>query len=127
MNVTLEDYQVTEDAKDGFDVRVSVSLKQWKNYGAEKLVTKKNKKGKTVVTKKKAKRMALQPAKTYTVKPKDTLSKIAKTMMDNSSMRTEIYQLNADAIESAAKKAGRKSSSGGFFLEPGIVLKIPEV
>lgn len=126
MNVTMEDYQVTEDAKDGFDVKVSVSLKQWRNYGAEKLVTKKNQKGKTVAIKKK-KRMALQPARTYTVKPNDTLTKIAKTKMDNTAMWTEIYKLNSDTIESAAKKKGRKSSSNGFFLEPGIILKIPEV
>ena len=125
--VTLEDYKVVEDYNDGLDVRVSVSLKQWKAYGTETLVIKKNKKGKKVTTKKKKARVAFQKGKTYTVKPKDSLAKIAKTMMDSPSMRTELYRMNADTIELAARKNGRKSSSHGFFLEPGIVLKLPEM
>lgn len=128
MKVTLEDYYIVEDVqKDGFDMRVSVTLKQWRNYGAEKIVTKKDKTGKTKAVKKKKNRPALQPAKKYTVKQNDTLSKIAKTQLDNMPMWTEIYRMNAETIEQAAKSAGRKSSSNGFFLVPGTVLKLPEL
>lgn len=35
MKVSLEDYEVTEEAKDGFDVAVKVSLKQYREYGTK--------------------------------------------------------------------------------------------
>lgn len=33
IKVALEDYQITEQAKDGFDIRVKVKLKQFRDYG----------------------------------------------------------------------------------------------
>lgn len=36
--VSLEDYTVTEDAENGFDVSVSVKLKQYRHYSAQKVV-----------------------------------------------------------------------------------------
>jgi hypothetical protein len=35
ISVTLEDYSITDDAKNGFDVDVSISLKQWRDYGTK--------------------------------------------------------------------------------------------
>lgn len=35
IKVTLEDYKLTEDAGDGFDVTVKVKLKQWRDYGTK--------------------------------------------------------------------------------------------
>lgn len=35
MNVSLEDYKIKEDEKQGFDVLVSVKLKQYKEYGTK--------------------------------------------------------------------------------------------
>ena len=47
IKVTLEDYKITEDAKEGFDVKVKINLKQWKSYGAKTVKIKiKNKKPK---------------------------------------------------------------------------------
>ena len=36
-----------------------------------------------------------------------------------------IYSLNKTAIEAAAKKYGRSSSSNGWWIYPGTVLKLP--
>ena len=36
-----------------------------------------------------------------------------------------IYNLNKAAIEAAAKKYGRSSSSNGWWIYPGTVLKLP--
>ncbi len=38
LTVSLEDYSVTEDAKNGLDVMVSISLKQYKPYGTKTCV-----------------------------------------------------------------------------------------
>ena len=35
IKVTLEEYQITEDAKEGFDLTVKVKLKQYKDYGTK--------------------------------------------------------------------------------------------
>lgn len=35
IKMTLEDYKITEDAGEGFDVKVKVNLKQWRDYGTK--------------------------------------------------------------------------------------------
>lgn len=35
IKVALEDYQITEQAKDGFDIRVKLKLKQFRDYGTK--------------------------------------------------------------------------------------------
>ena len=35
MKVSLEDYKITEQAKDGFDLMVKIKLKQYRNYGTK--------------------------------------------------------------------------------------------
>lgn len=35
MKVSLEDYEIVEDAKNGFDVSVSISLKQYRDFGTK--------------------------------------------------------------------------------------------
>lgn len=42
MQATLEDYTVTEDAKEGLDIKVSVELKQHRAYGVTRLTVKKD-------------------------------------------------------------------------------------
>lgn len=117
--VTIEDYQSTEDAEsEGFDVSVKISMKQYKEWGAKKLVKKKklpNTKWRT----------AKDPAKTYTVKKGDTLIGIARKQLGNGSKHKSIYSLNKKTIEAAARKHGRKSSSNGHWIYPGTKLKLP--
>ena len=51
---------------------------------------------------------------TYTVKPGDTLSKIAKQMLGDSNAYTEIFNANRDQLSDPNK------------IQPGQVLKIPQ-
>lgn len=61
----------------------------------------------------------------YTVVKGDTLWKIAKQTLGTPIRYAEIYNLNKDVIEKAAQGKGKKDSSNGHWLVPGIALKIP--
>jgi len=109
MDVTIESYEIAEDVKKyGFDVAVKLKMKEYRYWGAKKT------------------RKAKEKAKTYTVKKKDTLLKIARKQLGDGSKRKSIYKLNKKVIEAAAKKHGRKSSSNGKWLYPGTKLKLPK-
>lgn len=62
---------------------------------------------------------------TYTVVSGDTLSGIAAKKLGKASRWREIYNLNKDAIEKAAKKKGRKSSGNGRWIYPNTKLRLP--
>lgn len=132
MHVTIEDYEIVEDASEqGFDVVVKISMKEYREWGAKKLVLKKSKKSKKVTPLKKAAvrkktRRTKEPAKSYTVKKGDCLISIAKKQLNDSSKWKSIYSLNKNTIEAAARKHGRKSSSNGYWIYPGTRLKLPQ-
>ena len=123
-DVTLEDYTIKEDADEGFDFSVDITLKQYKPFGTKIIVFKK-KAATTKVDVKKQRDVKKTPSKTHTVKKGDTLWGIAKTKLGKGTRYKEIYSLNKNVIEAAAKKHGKKSSSNGHWIYPGTVLKIP--
>lgn len=128
MSVTIEDYEILEDAeKYGFDVAVKVSMKEYRNWGAKKLVIRNKKKssGKKTASKKKTRKTTKSPAKSYIVKKGDCLYNIAKKQLGDESKWKSIYNLNKKTIEAEAKKRGRKSSSNGHWIYPGTKLKLP--
>lgn len=134
MAVTIEDYEIIEDVEQqGFDVKIKLDMKQYKYWGAKKLVTKKKKKKSsgfvgfaqlTAVTKKTRKSKSI--ATDYVVKKGDSLLTIARKQLNDGSKRKKIYELNKKTIEATAKKHGRKSSSNGNWLYPGTKLKLPK-
>lgn len=131
--VSLEDLELSESASEGDDVLVSFKLKQYKEYGVVTLERKTtntgNKKSKTkTTTKTKTKRTNTKKttkSKTYKVKSGDCLWNIAKKFYDKGSLWKTIYKANKKAIEADAKKHGRKSSSNGHWIYPGLKLTIP--
>lgn len=128
MSVTIEDYEILEDAeKEGFDVSVKLMMKQYRFWGAKKLVVKKKKASSTkkVVTVKMKARKTKTKAKSYVVKKGDCLIRIARKQLNDGSKWKSIYKLNKKTIENAAKKHGRKSSSNGHWIYPGTKLKLP--
>lgn len=137
LSVTLEDYEIVEDAENTFDVVVSLNLKEYRTFSTKKIVIKTAKKATKTTTKKKTKTKKTvkkkkkttkkAKAKTYTVKKGDTLPKIAKKKLGKASYKTKIYNLNKSVIEKAAKKHGRKSSSKGWFIYIGTKLKLPTI
>lgn len=106
IKVSLEDYTITEDAeKYGFDVFVSVKLKQYKDYCTKVLIVKDNTSSSTGGGNSNAKTTKTASVKqsrtsnqkipnTYKVKKGDTLWSIAKRYYDDGNRYTEIVKLN---------------------------------
>ena len=113
MKVSLEDYSITEDRKNGFDVVVSVKLKQYKDYGTKTCnIVFAEGKPKTTIQNKEAGNPNQLPT-TYKVEKGDCLWNIAKKFYGNGSKYTIIYDANRDKVKNAN------------LIYPGQVLTIP--
>lgn len=117
MKVSLEDYKVEESADEGFDCKVKIKLKQWRNYGTktvkvnitEKKVTAAPETPRAAVT-----APAPPTTQTYTVKSGDCLWNIAKKFYGNGAKYTVIYNANKGVI-----------GGNPNLIYPGQVLTIP--
>lgn len=105
MKVSLESYDIKEDSKQGFDVTVSVKLKQYREFGTKTCnIT-------FAGTKPKATVQPARPAspaspaptqnQTYTVKKGDCLWNIAKKFYGNGAKYTTIFNANKGKIKNA--------------------------
>lgn len=126
LDVTLEEYTINEDANDGLDVKVSVTLKEYVEYGVTRIKVKKDDKGKPKADKKKDPVKKKPKATSYTVKSGDTLWAIAKRFLGSGSKWKTIYNANKSTIEKTAKKHGFKSSATGHWIFPNTKLTIPK-
>jgi len=90
------------------DVYFEITLRTWRELKVAK--TTGGSQGKTVTVNKKPRVDLKEKSKTYVVKPGDSLSKIAKLELGNSSAWNKIYQLNKKIIGSNpnAIKPGQK-------------------
>ncbi len=117
IKVSLEDYKIVEDAKEGFDLTVKISLKQWRDYGT-----------KTVDVRIGATKPAAdagRPRETdgapglpqsYTVVSGDCLWNLAKRFYGDGSKYTVIYEANKNVI-----------GGNPNLIYPGQVLTIPAI
>ena len=124
MKVSLEEYEVKESAKDGFDMPVSIELKQYKSYGAKTAKIKSSSSG-TSNVKKNSSRDSKDSAKSYVIRSGDTLWNIAKQEYGDATDWKKIYEANKSTIESAAKDHGKTSSSNGHWIYPGTKIVLP--
>ena len=115
MDVTLEDYKVSDDVKEGLDLVVSVTMKEARHYGTKIMnFTIIEDQATPTAETPEENRPAEQPqAKTYTVKSGDCLWNIAKKQLRDGSRWKEIYDLNRDKI------------SNPNLIHPGLVLVMP--
>lgn len=117
IKVSLEDYQLKEEAKQGLDVTVSIKLKQFRDYSTKLCnITFTNEKPKVASTPVRETKNSPAPkstAKTYTVVKGDCLWNIAKKFYGNGSQYTKIANANKDKIKSPN------------LIYPGQVLTIP--
>ncbi|MCI8484708.1 MAG: LysM peptidoglycan-binding domain-containing protein [Lachnospiraceae bacterium] len=119
IKVSLEDYKITENAAEGFDIKVSIKLKQYRDFGT-----------KTVKIamdhiKPKAEEEEVRPpgneptppaAQSYTVVKGDCLWNIAKRFYGNGALYTIIYDANRAVI-----------GGNPNLIYPGQVLTIPAI
>ena len=102
IKVSLENYEVNEKAEDGFDLIISVTLKQYRPYGTK---TVQIAPAPTPAAAPVAQAVQDRPAETapkhttYTVVAGDCLWNIAKKFLGNGARYTEIYDLNRDKIK----------------------------
>lgn len=120
ITVTLESYSITESVKEGFDVRVSFDLKQYKEYGTKQIVTVDSvatAQGSTRTTKKKSE----TTEQTYRVVSGDCLWSIAKKFYGDGSKYPKIYKANQDIIDKRNKGTGLDK----YTIYTGQVFTIP--
>ena len=114
IKVSLENYSITEDSKEGFDVTVSIKLKQYKDYGTKMAVL-------TVIDETATAKIETPRSTenapdnnlpvTYSVAKGDTLYNIAKNFYGNGGKYKEIASAN--------------SISNPNLIYPGQILTIP--
>lgn len=117
IKVSMEDYKITEDAKNGFDILVKIKLKQWRDYGTKTVNISFNmEKPKASVEPQREATTSPAPAaaQTYTVVKGDCLWNIAKKFYGNGSKYTVIYNANRSVI-----------GGNPNLIYPGQVLTIP--
>ncbi len=118
MKVSLEDYKITEQQKDSFDLKVKIQLKQYRDYNTKTVEVKiADSKPKATLQQARAAQNSPAPssAQTYTVVSGDCLWNIAKKFYGDGSMYTAIYNANIDVI-----------GGNPNLIYPGQVLTIPE-
>lgn len=128
ISVSLEDYEITEEAENGYDIMVSIKLKQYNAYGTKKVVFKKPDKPDKppkVTTTTDRNTSGKKKAKTHKVVKGDCLWNLAKKYYNDATQHPKIYAANKKVIEKAASEHGRSSSSNGYWIYPGTVLNIP--
>lgn len=93
LNVSLEDYNIVDDAKEGMDTTVTANFLQYRDWGAK---TVKIKQGSTTGSLVSAGVSAggKQPAKSYTVQEGDTLYNICQTQLGNGEKYLEVAKKN---------------------------------
>lgn len=99
MNVSLEEYTIVEDAKEGFDLKITIKLKQYKAYSTKVVKITVKQETPTATVKEERPAESAPQKKTYTVIAGDCLWNIAKKYLGNGARYTEIYNLNKDKIK----------------------------
>lgn len=115
MDVTLEDYKVSDDVKEGLDLVVSITMKEARNYGTKIMNFAIIPDQPVPAAAEPEPERAEQPpaSGSYTVVKGDCLSKIAQKQLGNANRWREIYNLNRDKI------------SNPNLIYPGQVLTLP--
>ncbi len=117
MKVSMEDYRITEQAKEGFDLTVKIKLKQYRDFGTKTAnIQIAAEKPKAVVQETRPAETAPAASQSYTVVKGDCLWNIAKKFYGSGSKYTVIYNANSGVI-----------GGNPNLIYPGQVLTIPAI
>lgn len=111
IKVSLEDYTLTEETKNGFDVVATIKLRQYKSYGVKTVTITESEQVTVEETRETTNSPEPSMDQSYTVVSGDTLWAIAKKYYGNGSNYTYIVSAN--------------SISNPNLIYPGQVLTIP--
>jgi len=130
LKVTLEEYKVVEDADDGRDVMVDVSLRQYRDYGAKTVELKYTlpavRPGSILTDYPPAVAAVVTPtrpadsapaAKTHTTADEEHLWWIAQQRLNSGERWEEIYVVNQAMLEHQARQETRPKVPAGVTLE----------
>ena len=102
LSVSLEDYSINEDAKEGMDIPVTINLKQYLHFGTQRVTIREPEGGNDEVAEVSVEEerdaSSAPQYTTYTVQEKDCLWNIAKKCLGDGRRYMEIYNLNRDKI-----------------------------
>lgn len=122
--VSLEEYNIVEDAENSSDFKVAIKLKQYRDYSTKKLVpaAPKSDSGRpnVKIEPKRVDSVNAPNAKTYTVKAGDSLWSICQKQLGNGSLYKKVYELNKSMMDKANK--GKKVPK--YTIYKGQVLKL---
>lgn len=123
MKVSLEEYKITENAKEGNDLKVKIKLKQYRQFGTKTVKIykpakdkKKRKATEDRIPRETENSPAPSAPQTYTVVKGDCLWALARRFYGNGSLYTVIYEANRSVI-----------GGNPGLIYPGQVLVIPPV
>ncbi|HBF0594052.1 TPA: LysM peptidoglycan-binding domain-containing protein [Clostridioides difficile] len=124
IKVSLEEYAISEDADNGSDTKVTIKLKQYRDYSTKKLVPAppKSETGRpnVKIEPKRVDSVNAPNSKTYTVKSGDSLWSICQKQLGNGSLYKKVYELNKSMMDKANK--GKKVPK--YTIYKGQVLKL---
>ncbi|HIE4743181.1 TPA: LysM peptidoglycan-binding domain-containing protein [Clostridioides difficile] len=122
--VSLEEYNIVEDADNGSDTKVAIKLKQYRDYSTKKLVLAppKNETGRpnVKIEPKRVDSVNATNTKTYTVKAGDSLWSICQKQLGNGSLYKKVYELNKSMMD----KANKGKNLSKYTIYKGQVLKL---
>jgi len=106
---------------------VDIELKQYRDFGTKAVTLTNTNEGTTATTTpdRPAPTAPNRTQSTHTVVSGDTLWGIAQRKLGDGSRWRDIYNLNKETIESAARTRGLASSANGHWIFPGTVLRLP--
>lgn len=99
IKVCMEDLQIIEDAKNGFDITVSIKLKEYRDYGTKTIPLDEQGNAENVQQKRETAQAPVTEGQSYTVVKGDSLWKIAKSSYGKGSDYSRIYEANKSQIK----------------------------